>query len=535
MNCRYNPDPDVARTLWESPLTMLNTSTRLGDIDNLPSPFFASIIQVKTVPNASIAASANNVIGRGYSHNKPIFRRFSHGFSGSLGDTPEAMPYDWVMLPMNGLNSPENMPQGGLIGDTDQSGFIGTSHQADVGLTRLVIAEIPTKPLQSLLELQHFDHAFYNPSPPYLANPIGNSNASYLIAPDAIQVDNGLPDSQQTYYDHSYIANHLLFDDWFVSSLASSSDTERQDSLDAFLSSSAPLPNRAFIPAQSELSVTLGSDTWRTFAEQIEVEGMFNVNSTSVDAWAALLKHLKGAQAPQINSATNTVSLDNGTGQDTPIGRTLTSGPSNEAVQIDQDIAQAASHTWMTDAQLEALAEEIVEQIQRRGPFLSLSEFMNRKLTSDASEEDLAVAGTIEAALAQLAKRPAEENPFAHLQALFSIDPDTEDVGFAHSFAKAKEGDALYGYPGWARQADLLRPLAPILSVRDDTFRIRAYGQAGESEAWCEAIVQRKAEYVDPSDSSLTPPSNSTLSALNQQLGRKFTILSFRWLTKDEI
>jgi len=67
--------------------------------------------------------------------------------------------------------------------------------------------------------------------------------------------------------------------------------------------------------------------------------------------------------------------------------------------------------------------------------------------------------------------------------------------------------------------------LAPMLTVRSDTFRIRAYGEAvnpadpakTESTVWCEAIVQRTAA-----------PAGGTL-------GRRFMITYFRWLGPDDI
>jgi hypothetical protein len=67
--------------------------------------------------------------------------------------------------------------------------------------------------------------------------------------------------------------------------------------------------------------------------------------------------------------------------------------------------------------------------------------------------------------------------------------------------------------------------LAPMLTVRSDTFRIRAYGEAVnpsdatrlESTAWCEAIVQRTAE-----------PATGAL-------GRKFVLTYFRWLGPDDV
>ena len=49
----------------------------------------------------------------------------------------------------------------------------------------------------------------------------------------------------------------------------------------------------------------------------------------------------------------------------------------------------------------------------------------------------------------------------------------------------------------------MLRALAPRLSARTDTFRIRAYGEVTDSngniiaKAMCEAVVQRLPEYVD--------------------------------------
>lgn len=67
--------------------------------------------------------------------------------------------------------------------------------------------------------------------------------------------------------------------------------------------------------------------------------------------------------------------------------------------------------------------------------------------------------------------------------------------------------------------------LAPMLTVRSDTFRIRAYGEALnpldpakiEATAYCEAIVQRTAT---------TAPSG---------VGRAFVVTYFRWLGPDDI
>ncbi|MFN5739247.1 MAG: hypothetical protein ACK47H_11770, partial [Akkermansiaceae bacterium] len=103
---------------------------------------------------------------------------------------------------------------------------------------------------------------------------------------------------------------------------------------------------------------------------------------------------------------------------------------------------------------------------------------------------------------------------------------------------EASEGKSAYGLPGWPRQADILRPLAPILSARDDTFTIRAYGDARGANgkiiarATCEAIVRRGREFVSSENESDT---FIGLSDTNERFGRRYHIISFRWLNADEI
>ena len=57
--------------------------------------------------------------------------------------------------------------------------------------------------------------------------------------------------------------------------------------------------------------------------------------------------------------------------------------------------------------------------------------------------------------------------------------------------------------PGWLMQSDVLSPLAPVTSVRSDTFVIRVMGESPKtddqrfkSNAWIELTVQRVPEYV---------------------------------------
>ncbi len=92
----------------------------------------------------------------------------------------------------------------------------------------------------------------------------------------------------------------------------------------------------------------------------------------------------------------------------------------------------------------------------------------------------------------------------------------------------------------WLTQGDLLGVLAPVLFSRSDTFVIRAYGDAAPlgprqqvKRAWCEARVQRLPNYVDATQPAETSPDQ--LNATNQALGRRFKVVTFRWLTSADI
>jgi hypothetical protein len=91
------------------------------------------------------------------------------------------------------------------------------------------------------------------------------------------------------------------------------------------------------------------------------------------------------------------------------------------------------------------------------------------------------------------------------------------------------------------RIADLARRMVRLsgLTVRDDTFTIRAYGEARDvndritARAWCEAVVIRRKPFIDRRDDVATVPDN--LSSINQRFGRRLEMASFRWLQANEI
>ncbi|MDR0536156.1 MAG: hypothetical protein LBG65_07440, partial [Puniceicoccales bacterium] len=110
------------------------------------------------------------------------------------------------------------------------------------------------------------------------------------------------------------------------------------------------------------------------------------------------------------------------------------------------------------------------------------------------------------------------------------------------------------GALGTLLQGDILQAIGSKISARSDTFVVRAYGDVGggagtrpTSRAYVEAIVQRTPEYVDDSKISGNAPHDprphskvgegfkAKLSAVNTHLGRRFRVVSLRWMSENEI
>lgn len=443
-------------------------------------------------------------------------------------------------------------------------GYIVSGTQSTDGLTRCVMAELPTRPLQSLADLQHFDARNNNQLPPFQFNLIGNASAHPIFAPDQVSVPTTGPFPGLS-NDDSYLLNHVLFDDWFLSSIAPdlqnfSKQVDRSDTgvLTDFLEGEGELPNRFYVPsrladqddpgdvASDYLTGSANPDTglypFQTLASLLEVDGMFNINSVSLDAWRAVLRRNRDLEVPYF-SASGSVTTENSKEPAFP-RTTVASDVSTDGKSVagaNANSAPVGGYPALTDSQIDALAEEIVTQVRERGPFLSLAEFVNRQL--NPGNKGAALAGTIQRALDVLAERPGSaENPFRGLidsgQSIRSDIPGQTD----YKFPEAALGSTNFGVPGWVRQADILRPLAPVMSARDDTFTIRAYGDSRNpsgqvvARAWCEVVVQRTASYVNEADSPHIVPQSSDMSSdVNRSFGRRYQLVSFRWLNDDEV
>ncbi|MCU0796560.1 MAG: hypothetical protein MUF31_11555 [Akkermansiaceae bacterium] len=552
-------DPALAEQVYR-PLTGLAQSDLLKSSSD-PQPFLTTVFGART-------ASKTHLSAKGFVQTSPLVNYTAMGDKDRVESTiqwdypgtahPVNSPFDYSFERLAGAG--DSMMPGS---DAANRGFIVTGFQSADGLSRCIIAEIPTRPLHSLAELQNWDLRYENPIPPYAFNLIGNSDASPLLPANAVfNSGNSAKGTQDLQHDDSYCANHLLFDDWFVSSIApnsqnlgrpSGTETLKKAYLD-FLSGTTPLPNRAYRPILADAAAAgtaagandiyvryvEKADSWKVIASRLEVEGMFNVNSTSVKAWRALLGHARGQRIPHVTPAGNRLSDE----VDYAYSRFAVAGDSGNESRGTSGLfstsAEFAGFRTLDEAMLDRFAEEIVDQVRQRGPFLSLAEFVNRQLSSG----DLALAGTIQSALNALSENGSMD-PFKTIKSAYPPDklsqadpPPAGTSGYQFKEAAAGYPNA-YGLPGWTRQADVLRPLAPILSARDDTFTIRAYGDAKDSSgkvtarAYCEAVVRRTRDYVDPADAAEI--TGSPKSAANQTFGRRYSILSFRWLNPSEI
>ena len=100
-----------------------------------------------------------------------------------------------------------------------------------------------------------------------------------------------------------------------------------------------------------------------------------------------------------------------------------------------------------------------------------------------------------------------------------------------------------FGAAGCLTQSALLQVLGPILTNRSDTFTIRAYGDRTNSNsttdigatAVLEIIVQRTPEFINPANPPETRLEDATLLAVNKILGRRFKVISAKWIAPDKL
>ncbi len=419
---------------------------------------------------------------------------------------------------------------GHYVVDTDgEHAFWGYGTSPATGFSNVVLFDVPRGPILSIGQLQHLNiGSIHDP-----AYSLGNSWASVYYDRDEA--------------DFSYRINEATWDRFFFSGY----DAASHDWL-----------NPRIQPTDSALSADNALlDDPDIIAALLTIEGAFNVNSTSIEAWEAQLASLRRRAISYFDAADTANGIqtyDAGTLAN-PVARAPL--PTGTAFVADHPSDGISAEMWkgfrnLTDDEISRLAAQIVYQVKLRGPFLSISDFVNRDLSdeSDASYGPWQM-GALQAALDYRWSRNFDGGTYpatginsnlrewigstyiiGATKGIHQRVTSATETGLPHP--EATDGQSRSrAAPGYVTQADLLSILGSVVSARSDTFTIRAYGDVenelnGESAyAVCEAIVQRITEPVYPDDTNPWEPTAAT----KQTLGRKFVITSFRWLDEDEI
>lgn len=407
----------------------------------------------------------------------------------------------------------------------DGEAFWGVGYSSGVGVNSVPMREIPATPPISLSTLGSADVAHFLFDP---VRTIGESSPSPLIALDGIHGITPTPSAMEI-YDSTWLANDALWDRYFFSGIVPdyqitaggySPQGNLGEALADFLDEetvSAHLNSRIQPIGASEAGTVLGEldpvssvDGYKRIAEYAFQDGAFSINSSSVEAWTALLRSNRDLAL----GGRGGVNASPGSGQ-TPFPKT--------AEPLADDGDSWAGYASLSDPEIDRLAAEIVNQVKLRGPFMGLSDFVNRRIESGALGE----AGALQAAINAANLNSAIQSEGA--------TPEYTDTNLFPDGTSADWGNTASGIGGYLTQADLLKAIGSAITARSDTFRITAHGQytnptSGEIvTARCEAIVQRFPEYVDRAGNDAIDEPDA-LSTINAAFGRRYKVVGFHWL-----
>lgn len=386
------------------------------------------------------------------------------------------------------------------------------------------------------------------PATPMVAKAIGNSYASPFVpvnsvfsAPRAGGYNASNPPSGGS--DHSWMINNALWDSWFLSGIVdgrgagsnpfqTDSRSQRAQFTD-LVRGTGLLRNERYLfypfrAADTALQELFTGDSLRPSAinelsRYLMIDGAFNVNCTSATAWKALLSSVRKQELLIQGGGRKVYNNPYGT-----LGYAQTDSIDNDWTGLRD----------LSESELESLSRAIVEEVKARGPFLNLADFVNRRPNSSVPAHRS--VGALQAAIDRAglnsryggAARGLNAASFSGLPGASAISAETVPARSA-------------GCAGHLTQARLLTAIGALITVRSDTFLIRTYGDARDpsgnvlAKAWCEAVVQRTPEYVDPTDlpeaADGWPVSSSRLRPVNALFGRRMEIRSFRWLSSKEI
>lgn len=384
---------------------------------------------------------------------------------------------------------------------------------------------------------------------PLVAKAIGNSWSNPFVDEAKVhKPSSGGQPAQKAATDHSWMANTALWDSWFLSGIVDGTGAGSSTWLNDPRSPRAQFqdlakgtgllrnkrylfhPHKPADQAVAELFDTAGGNfktaSLNKLSNYLMVDGAFNVNSTSVKAWTAFLSSVRDHELRTAVGPNRRF--------DHPFG-TLGYAFSTAVNGTEGEWAGLRS---LSTSEIAQLAAAVVTQVRERGPFLNVADFVNRRPgSSNSLQQSL---GALQAAIDSVGLN------------------DRYKVGargvVADSFISLEGAEGVNGEPvparaagsaGYLSQAALLTSIGSQITVRGDTFVVRAYGDSRDAagrimaRAWCEAVVQRNPEYVDPADSPEEqdgwPGAGDKLAPVNSTFGRRMVIRSFRWLTDKEV
>ena len=437
--------------------------------------------------------------------------------------------------------------------------FWGPNHTQ---VANVSLVELPTTPVLSLGKLQNANLSIYGHMPLFA---VGNSFASpFINITQTTRFFNNQNNNQRVFYDLSYLANEALWDSYFFSSYSlvynrtadayvpvlgprGSFDAAFDPSFDRAGVLRGTLPNsrmQLFAPRETLAEVRdklfrgNGDPALRGYdraAENLLVAGSFNIHSTSVEAWRSVLSAARNLPVYRSGqSGSESYGSDR-----TPLSRLSqpTEGPFNGSVTHR---SAWGGFSALTDSQIDDLARAIVEELKLRvnnslpsRPFMGLAEFVNRKLINN----DFGLAGLLQAAIDKSGINSDFSGSGVELVGNMASFPAADNIqsgdGSTRSAASSATAKILQG--------TILQAIGSFISPRSDTFRIRSYGEVisatpggRDVKAWAEAVYQRVPEPVVPS--AVSPADqNFWVPQEIDRFGRRFVLVSFRWLTEDEV
>ncbi len=422
---------------------------------------------------------------------------------------------------------------------TIDHGVDGSTEERFIGP---ILFHVPRHGLISLGQLMHLDMSRNIWNPTYV---FGNSRSSPFIASTTISENH----AGYTLYDQSYLANTALWDGYFFSTVQTFP--------------SQPI-NTRLVYIDPEVTAAYDGNPELSAAATMLIDGPFNINSTSVEAWKSVLAALNFSTLTfsDLNLSDPDLTTQR---MDSPFPRS-TYQPLFGAIrnkEEDSETWELEFETWnsvpeLTPEQIDALAKRIVFELRNQGrPFQSIAEFVNRNPNFAGTPptgfgRNPRTTGILQRALDADYGSPSDQLDGTTLASTV-INPrggpvDQVNISAArvyninYSDDETAQGVLAEGVPGYLMQSDILQAMAPLISARSDTFIIRAYGETsggfagtrsgGPAQALCEAVVQRVPTYIDETTPAEITP---TPGSINELMGRRFRIVSFRWLSTDEI